>query len=85
VRTSVTPSIYLAPFGPNNGARPATLLEASDGKAFTAAELLWLAWKLPKPHLGSSPLTRGIGLHRAGFQRKTPSYYIWGALSRLDS
>jgi hypothetical protein len=84
VRRLNAPSIYLAPFGPKDGPKPAILVHAKDGEAFTEAEVLWHSWQLQAPHLGVRQITSGLGVYRSGIQRRTPSYYIWGSKSRLD-
>jgi len=78
------PRVFLATFGPKDSSKPATLVEAEDGKRFTEAELLRSAWRLQQPHLRETRLTSGVGLYRAGLQKRIPSYYIWGSRSRLD-
>lgn len=78
------PKIYLSPFGPNGAWKPAMLISALNGQTFTKAELLWHAWQLQEPHLREKRLVRGVGLHRSGLHKRIPSYYIWGAGSRMD-
>ena len=79
----VTPAIMLEPFGPKGSQRRGVLVEASDGKAFTEAELLWHAWCIQAPFVRSPAQTKGIGIYRSGLQRGLPSYYVWGSTSRL--
>jgi hypothetical protein len=78
-------NIYLAPFGPRDSAKQASLLAADDREAFTEAELLTKARILQAPFVGDVRLTEGVGIYRAGIKKRLPSYYIWGARSRADS
>jgi hypothetical protein len=80
-----TPTIYMCPFSPREGVKRGVLLKAENGKEFSVAELLWEAWRLQTPHLRDLKRTSGVGLYRAGLQGRTPSYYIWGAISMLES
>ena len=77
-------SIYLAPFGPKDGAKTASLIHAEDGMAISEPEVLSQAWQLQKPLLGDQRLTEGIGIYRSGVRRRIPSHYIWGSRSRLE-
>lgn len=79
-----TSAIYLAPFGPKGSKKPSTLCFAQDGLAFSESEVLWNAWQLQAPHLRDCHLTLGIGIYRSGLRRRTPTFYIWGFLSKLD-
>ncbi|MFC7517510.1 hypothetical protein ACFQUU_21090 [Herbaspirillum sp. GCM10030257] len=79
-----TAQVYVSPFGPKGSSKPAILIKADDGNAFTVAELLWNAWQLQLPNLRETRLTDGVGLYRLGLQKQIPSYYIWGAKSRLE-
>jgi hypothetical protein len=76
------PRLYLSPFGPKGSSKPGHLVEAQNGEAFSAAELLWHASRLQAPFVRDVPLTTGVGIYRLGLQRQLPSYYIWGARSR---
>jgi len=78
-------SIYLAPFGPRDSAKPASLLAADNGTAFTEAELLTKAKILQVPFVGDVRLAEGVGIYRTGIKKRVPSYYIWGARSRADA
>ena len=80
-----TSSIYLEPFGPRDSAKPASLVAADDGVAFTEADLLMKARILQAPFVGDVRLTEGVGIYRAGIKKRLPSYYIWGARSRADA
>ena len=80
-----TNAIYLSPFGPRDSAKPPVLIEADNGKWFSELELLTKASKLQLPLIGDVRLTEGVGIHRSGIKRRTPSYYIWGARSRAEA
>jgi hypothetical protein len=80
-----TPRIYLSPFGPKGSSKPGVLVEADGGISFTAEEILWHASRLQLPHLREGSLTDGVGIHRLGIQRGIPSYYVWGAVSRMGT
>jgi hypothetical protein len=82
-RLSVT-AVCLCPFGPKNSTKKGALVKARDGNGFTVAELLWEAWCLQVPNLRDERVTNGIGLYRLGLEHRIPSYYIWGATSRLE-
>ncbi len=77
-------AIYLAPFGPKDSAKPASLVSAKNGIAFSEPEALWQAWQLQKRHIGEKQLTAGVGIYRSGVRRRVPTYYIWGSRSRLE-
>lgn len=79
------PVIYLMPFGPRDSAKLSVQVVASNGHFFTEHELLRAARAIQQPHLRDARLTDGVGLHRSGFQKRIPSYYIWGAKSRLEA
>jgi len=79
------PAIYLAAFGPRDSSKPAVLVHAENGLSFTDTELLLAAKSIQDPHVRESPLTRGVGIYRSGIQKRLPSYYLWGAKSRLDT
>ncbi len=77
-------SVYLQPFGPKGGVVSAIQVSSSTHTGFTEAELLSEAWKIQSQHCGAEILTRGVGLHRSGLRKGVPSYYVWGANSKLD-
>jgi hypothetical protein len=83
-RTLDTPKIYLAPFGPKGSSKPGVLVEAENGTCFTVEEILWRAAQLQSQYLREIKVTAGVGIYRLGIQRKLPSYYIWGAKSRME-
>jgi hypothetical protein len=76
--------VYLIPFGPKNGQKPAVVVRADNGAYFYETELLLRAHEVQRPHTGEVRLTRGVGIYRSGIQGKLPSYYVWGSLSRLE-
>lgn len=79
-----TSKVYISPFGPKGGLKADILVQADNGQAFSEAELIWKAWQLQRSLLRETRITNGVGLYRAGLMHCTPSYYIWGAKSRLD-
>lgn len=78
-------AIYLSPFGPRDSAKPRALIKADDGESFTELELLTKAKELQHPFIGDVRLTDGVGIYRAGINKRIPSYYIWGARSRAGA
>ncbi len=84
-QTLRAPAIYLAPFGPRDSSKPAVLVHAKDGLSFSETELLLAAKSIQDPYIREVPLTGGVGVHRSGIQKCLPSYYLWGAKSRLDA
>lgn len=72
------PSVALHAFGPKLGAKKTVMIDARNGKGFTARELYWQANKLQAPFF--TEVEEGIGLYRSGFFKKTPMFYTWGAL-----
>jgi hypothetical protein len=77
--------IYLQPFGPKGSSKPGIVLEAEKASGFTMMEVLWHAAQLQSPFLREIKVTTGIGIYRSGIRRKLPSYYIWGAKSRMET
>jgi hypothetical protein len=77
-------AIYLAPFGPRDSSKPAVLVHAANGRSFSETELLLAAKSVQDPHIREFPLTGGVGIYRSGIQKRLPSYYLWGAKSRLE-
>lgn len=77
--------IFLEPFGPKGASKAGVLLEAANGAWFTEKELIWHAARLQSPFLRAAKVTTGIGIYRSGIRRKLPSYYIWGAKSRMET
>ena len=83
LNTMRIPEMYLIPFSATGREKPAIFLRALDGQAFTEEELIYRAWQIQAPYLPEKPITKGIGLHRAGLKKRVPSFYIWGARSKL--
>lgn len=79
-----TAKLYLLPFGPKGSSKPGVLLESENPCGFTIEELLWHAARLQSQYLREIKVTNGVGIYRSGIQRKLPSYYIWGAKSRME-
>lgn len=77
------PRIFLEPFGPQGGPKPSALVAAENAKTFNVEEVLWHAARLQFQHLRDEKIIQGVGIHRSGFQRALPSYYVWGAKSRM--
>ncbi|MYM36424.1 hypothetical protein GTP38_19020 [Duganella sp. FT94W] len=77
------PRIYLEPFGPKGGPKPSVLIAAKNGKSFPVEEMLWHAARLQFQHLRDEKIIEGVGIYRSGLQRGLPSYYVWGAKSRM--
>ena len=79
------PALYLAPFGPRDSSKPAVLVKAENGLFFTEKEVLLLAKTVQSQYLGHTRLTDGVGIYRSGIRKRFPSYYLWGAKSRLET
>lgn len=79
-----TSKLYLHPFGPKGSFKPGVVLESENPSGFTIDEVLWHAARLQSPYLREIKVTTGVGIYRSGIQRKLPSYYIWGAKSRME-
>lgn len=80
-----TAKLYLLPFGPKGSVKPGVALESENPLGFTIDEMLWHAARLQAPYLREIKATAGVGIYRSGIQRRLPSYYIWGAKSRMES
>lgn len=78
-----TPRVFLEPFGPKGGPKPSALIAAKNEKTFNVEEMLWHAARLQFQHLRDEKIIQGVGIYRSGIQRGLPSYYIWGAKSRM--
>lgn len=74
--------IYLKPQGPTGAFKKNILVESKPAKGFTLSELLWKAYQLQ--HAIPKALLSGMGIHRSGYKRKLPTYYISGFLDALD-
>ncbi|GAA0902082.1 hypothetical protein [Virgisporangium aurantiacum] len=77
--------IYLSPFGAKGGSQRHVQISADDKAGFTARELMRKAAELQAPHLGSQAVVEGVGIYRSGLHRGRPSFYLWGAISRLET
>ncbi|MFG2056116.1 hypothetical protein ACGFI9_19020 [Micromonospora sp. NPDC048930] len=77
--------LYLVPFGPNGGQKRPVRVKPDDGVAFTIEELIWKSARAQAEVVDGVLPTEGIGVYRAGLQRGVPSYYLWGADSKLHS
>jgi hypothetical protein len=75
--------VYLTPYGPKGGDKRSVLVEADNGSSFTIAELMRKAFAAQAPYVGDEMPTAGVGVYRLGLRRGVPSYYLWGAESRL--
>jgi hypothetical protein len=80
-----TPEIYLSPFGAKGGSQRHVRIDADDKARFTARELMRKAAELQAPRLGPRPVVDGVGIYRSGLHRGRPSFYLWGAVSRLET
>jgi len=79
-----TPKLYLSPFGKKGSTKPGVLITAQNSIGFTEGEILWHAYRLQAPFLGSIPLCTGVGIHRLGLKAELPTFYIWGAKSMTE-
>ena len=61
-------------FGTRGGGKPVKVVDAEDGNAFSPLELLWKANEYLVPL--NIDATIGVGLYRAGVDRKIPLYYV---------
>lgn len=66
--------IWLYPFKCDNSFSCAKLVEASNGKSFSAVELINKAYAIQNS--ANPKATDGIGIYRIGIQNGVPSYYI---------
>jgi hypothetical protein len=78
-------AVYLCPFGPKGGHKPAVRVTADDGNGFGQAELIWKAATLQARHAGDEIPTEGVGIYRTGLQRGLATYNLWGYESRLHT
>ncbi len=81
------PEVYLYPFGPDGGvwAVAGARVQAANGTAFTAEELLFKAAVIQAPFISDAAPTQGIGIYRDGLYRGIPTYYLGGFESRLHA
>jgi hypothetical protein len=75
--------VYLSPFGPQGGHKRAVRVQAENGTSFTTGELIRKAAVVQAPHIKDERPAAGVGVYRSGLIRGIPSYYLWGAESRL--
>lgn len=69
-----TPHLYLEPITVKETPKPAVLIEADNGRFFTAAELVWKAKEIRDTV--NKTTSDGIGIFRSGVRKKLPMYYI---------
>ena len=79
------PAAFLSPFGPRDSEKPPVLVNAENGRFFDEVELLRLARAIQDSFAGEVRLTNGVGIYRSGIKKRLPSYYLWGAKSRLEA
>ncbi len=79
------PSIFISPFGPRDSSKPPVLVNAANGRCFSELELLLAAHQIQQPFLGEAVLTSGVGIYRSGIKKRLPTFYLWGARSRLET
>jgi hypothetical protein len=77
------PEVYLHAFGPGGGSGKAVRICADDQTRLSSSELMRKAAELQIPALGSGCAVDGVGVYRQGLHRGRPSFYLWGATSRL--
>ena len=68
--------VVLQPFGPTGGHKKSIVVDASNGKYFSATELLWKAHNVQAAY--KTFIDFGVGLFRSGLSKKLASYYIGG-------
>ena len=73
--------VVLIPFGMKEGHKKSLRVSALNGSYFTGMELLRNAQNAQAPYV-KSELSIGIGIHRLGFEKGIPSYYIGGYYDR---
>lgn len=81
-----TSEAYLCPFGPRGGSKAGVRVHADNGTAFTTEELIRKAAVIQAPQI-NAPVVKveGVGIYRRGLQRGIPSFYLWGAASRMHA
>jgi hypothetical protein len=77
------PDICLKPFGPSGGSKRAIRVSAHDETRLSTAELLRKAAELQMPNLRDRSVVEGVGIYRSGLYGGRPSFYLWGAASKL--
>lgn len=71
------PEIIIVPFGLNASHKKSVVIKAINGTCFSAIELLWNSQNAQAPYINKET-TEGVGLHRLGFEKGLPSFYIGG-------
>jgi hypothetical protein len=69
--------VVLVPFGLKGAHKKGVLIRARNGKDFSCTELLWHAHNAQSGYTNCE-IEVGVGLHRLGFEKGVPSFYIWG-------
>jgi hypothetical protein len=73
-------NIYISVYGKGDGIRPPVMINAENGKFFTAAEVLWQAAQIQRlVYLSAS---KGVGIFRMGSKRGVATYYAGEYLDR---
>jgi hypothetical protein len=67
--------IILVPFDLKGNPKKSILIKAMNGNEFSGIELLWHAHNIQAPYI-SEDTKEGVGLHRLGFEKGLPSFYI---------
>ena len=68
--------VVLIPYSFELGMQEGIIITADNHSFFTQAELLWKAYNIQSSNPGF--VTEGVGLHRQGWEKKLPSFYIGG-------
>jgi hypothetical protein len=79
------PEVFLRAFGPGGASKRAVRVSADDKAGFTVADLMRKAARVQMEHLGHRRTVDGVGVYRDGLHRGRPSFYLWGAASRLET
>ena len=69
--------LILVPFGLKGARKKSVCIKALNETYFTGLELLWHAHNIQAPYINVN-IVAGVGLHRLGFEKGIPSYYIGG-------
>ena len=69
-----TSNMYLSAIGKNGRSKTSVLIEASNKKHFTCAEILYKANIIQTK--ANPDQSRGIGIYRLGLKKKLPVFYI---------
>lgn len=68
--------VVLIPYSFKLGMQDGIIVTADNNSFFTHSELLWKAYNIQSGNPGF--VTEGVGLHRQGWEKKLPSFYIGG-------